>query len=306
MNTYRLFGLRLDSDLEFPELPAASPHGEAAVVSLALTSVRPPRADPGDEVAGSGFFRLADGAAWFDWPDVAAVRIADGCSIELQPDDRVDPAGLRAAILGPVFSILLVQRGLYPFHASSVVINDVAVAFAAESGGGKTTLALALKERGHAFLSDDVTAIDCDADPILAWPAYPQLKLTPKVIAHRGDDQDQMPFANPLKDKHVHRLGDGIRAASVPLDRVYLLEAPAEGSEDSIEVSGPLDSSEAFFETMRNGHRQPLLEQVVGPAELMRRCSAIAGRIPFYRLRRGRSLDRLDEFVRVIEEHAKA
>ena len=45
------------------------------------------------------------------WRDVALVRVADGKTIEVQPDSGVDLVALRAALLGPAFTVLLLQRG---------------------------------------------------------------------------------------------------------------------------------------------------------------------------------------------------
>ena len=68
-------------------------------------------------------------------------------------------------------------------------------------------------------------------------------------------------------------------------------------------MRGPLPVQEAFFEALRHGHRGSLLRRTVGQEELMRRCSRIAGSVPFYRLSRPRGLVRLDELVRRVEEH---
>lgn len=47
--------------------------------------------------------------------------------------------------------------GQLQLHASTVVINDRAVAITGPSGSGKSTLALALISRGATLLADDIT-----------------------------------------------------------------------------------------------------------------------------------------------------
>jgi len=309
LKTYRLFGLRLESSIEFPELPA-DPSDESADVRLSVVAPGATADRTEDEWAaviarlrgdrvGDDWFGVEGEVAWFDWPGVARVRIADGETIEVDPCEGVDRAGLRTAILGPVFSVLLTQRGLYPLHASGVVVNGEAIAFSAASGSGKSTLALTMHDRGHAFLSDDVVAVDVDALPIRIAPAFPQVKMMPDLIEHRGDDERAMPFVSPVDDKRARATTALGSIEPLPLARVYLIE---DGEPDLI---GPLSIKEAFFAALGNGHRPILQQRAVGPDEVMRRASVLAEQVPFFRLRRLRGLDRLDERARRIEAHAE-
>ncbi len=295
MRTYALFGLTLASELSFPELAR---RGEtAADVLLAKKSLESPRPSDGRP----NWFAASGDVAWFDWSGVAVVRVERGRIIEVDPHDGVDPAGLRSAILGPVFTVLLAQRGLLPLHASAVVIDDKAVAFAARSGAGKSTLALSLLERGHEFLADDVAAFDFAGESIQVLPAFPQLKLEPELLERRGERWKDLPPANPVDGKRLRRVPGSMRRNGVTLDRIYVLEDGEEGA-----VQGPFSKRDAFLQAMRHGHRAPLLERVLGVPELMRRCSALAEAVPFYRLTRPRALERLGDIVQRIEDHARA
>ncbi len=296
MRTYALFGLTLSSELSFPELAR---QGEAAAdVLLAKKSLEPPR--PSD-FARPNWFAAVGEVAWFDWSGVAAVRIERGQIIEVDPQDGVDPAGLRSAILGPVFTVLLAQRGMLPLHASAVAIEGKALAFAGGSGAGKSTLALSLLERGHEFLADDVAALDLTGESIAVLPGFPQLKLEPELLEHRGERWEDLPSANPVDGKRLRRVPGLMRRSGVKLDRIYVLEDGEEGI-----VHGPLLKRDAFLQAMRHGHRAALLERVLGVPELMRRCSALAEAVPFYRVTRPRVLERLGSLVQRIEEHARA
>lgn len=296
VTTYRVFGLALESELEFTELPEV-PSGTEPALRLRLRSLPDPR--PADEGEGEHWFGSHDGASWFDWRGVARVRIDSGNAIDLDPVEGVDAKGLRSAILGPVFTVVLLQRGLYPLHAGSVVIDGRAVAFAAASGSGKSTLALALAERGHGFLSDDVTAISfCDENGVLAWPAFPQLKLLPDLIDHRGEEAEAMPLVNPVETKRAHALETGCAPGAAPLTRVFLL------GEGPLGVGEPLERGAAFAEAVRHGHRAGLHARVVGEPERMARCAALASRVPFQPLTRPNDLGGLDALVRLVEREA--
>lgn len=294
MAIYGLYGLRLESVLAFPQLPARE--GSADVV-LTVERLRSPRPAAWTR---PNWFHVTGEEIWFDWEGVALVRIVSGGSIQVDPCDGVDQAGLRSALLGPVFTVLLAQRGLYPLHASAVAIGERAVAFAAESGNGKSTLALALQRGGHEFLADDVAALDVDAEPVRIHPGFPQLKLEPGLLEHLGEPWEALPRVNPIDEKRARPLSGAFRHASLPLERVYLLE------EGPAEITGPLSTHEVFFLAQRHGHRAELLERVVGPCALMDRCSRLATRVPFFRLVRPSSLERLDELVGRVEEHVRS
>lgn len=69
-------------------------------------------------------------------------------------------------LCGQILPLAAVLRGLEVFHTSAVVLRGgAAVAFMADSGVGKTSLALRLVERGSCeLLTDDVLAVSA-ADP---------------------------------------------------------------------------------------------------------------------------------------------
>ena len=58
--------------------------------------------------------------------------------------------------------------GQLQLHASTVVLNNVAIAFTGPSGSGKTGHALALVARGAVLLADDITWIVPTSDGMIA------------------------------------------------------------------------------------------------------------------------------------------
>jgi hypothetical protein len=77
-------------------------------------------------------------------------------------------------------------------HAGTVGIGGVGALLIAPSGGGKSTTALAVARRGHAFLGDDVAAVRVDAREVLPFPRAAGLRdgplarsLEPQVRACR-------------------------------------------------------------------------------------------------------------------------
>lgn len=291
----RAFGLCLHSSLPFHGLPAAD--GQADVL-LVVTRLVPPPLAPGTESDSlEGRFSVQDGEAWFVWPSYATVRVRGGERIEVDPVPGVDPHQLQAGLLGPVFSVLLLQRGLLPLHAAALEIEGRAVAFAATSGGGKSTLAATLGARGHAFLSDDVTAVELEGEQPRIRASYPLMKLTPRSQQRLGRAGEDAPLVNPDEDKRAFDVRVALPEGSRAFDRLYVIE---DGERVAIE---PIARGDALFLLLRHSHRSALLHHAAGAAEMMRRCARVAERVPLYRLRRPFDLARLDELALAIERH---
>lgn len=172
---YRAFGLRIDSDIPFPEL------GETIGPDAAdLTIMR--RLDDGaiartDNEGRKGLY-AREGIVEFRVPQVAAFRITDGRRIEVYAESGADEDKIRLYVLGTCMGALLLQRRILPLHGSVVTRDGRAHAIVGISGAGKSTLSAALLERGFRLVTDDVAAIVFDERGTpLVMPAYPQQKL---------------------------------------------------------------------------------------------------------------------------------
>ena len=154
-----------------------------------------------------------------------AFRYGDGTAIDVEHDAR--PATIRAVIApgqtledlcaylyGPVLGFLLRARGRLALHASSVRIDDGVVLIAGASGAGKSTTAAALAARGHAPISDDLTALALDDGSVGAWPAFDHLRLWAEGARVVLGEDDSLEQITPTWDKRrfpldAHALADG-------------------------------------------------------------------------------------------------
>ena len=160
LEIYSLHGLCLHSELRFPELAAAE--GEPQVtLRVSPVGVQRPKG-----VSGESWFLGTPDDTTIAWRNFGALRVRGGEEIRIDPSPGVDPRWLRSVLLGQAFTLILSQRGLFPLHAGAVVLGDRAVALAGEAGAGKSTLCAALVERGHPFLSDDVTGKNEEPVPL--------------------------------------------------------------------------------------------------------------------------------------------
>ncbi len=76
----------------------------------------------------------------------------------------------------------LEMRGNLALHASAVTIGKGAIAFLGNSGKGKSTLAASFLQSGASLLTDDVLFIRQMNKKWMAFPGYPQMRLTTHAI----------------------------------------------------------------------------------------------------------------------------
>ena len=79
-----------------------------------------------------------------EYPGAATFLIRGGREIVIDAAPGVEQRLIRLFLLGPALALLLHQRRFLVLHASAVMIDGAAVAFVAEKGMGKSTLAAAL------------------------------------------------------------------------------------------------------------------------------------------------------------------
>lgn len=94
---------------------------------------------------------------------------------------QLPPAGLdtdyELFLWGTVFGTVAWLNGLVPLHASAVDVGGRVVAFTADSGGGKSTLAAALASLGLPHVCDDTLVVALQQAGVVALPDGKRLKL---------------------------------------------------------------------------------------------------------------------------------
>jgi hypothetical protein len=196
-------------------------------------------------------------------------------SISLHRDPR-SPADLTPLLLeGSVMAHALAADGRACLHASAVEVDGRAIAFAAPSGRGKSTLAGLLCLGGAKVISDDLLRCELAGDGIACFRGSNRVRLRPQaatIAAGLGE-----PAAT----------ADGRLAASAPatdLDRVPLatVVVPAPSREVARLAVSRLrgrDAAGALLRSMRLiGWRDPALAGLN-----LDLCEAVASRAPVLR-----------------------
>jgi hypothetical protein len=287
---YRAYGLGIASELPLPALAPGAP-GDARDVTVTRGSVE----DPGPE----RWSRLSDGEALLRYDRVGRISVTGGDRIVVDLVDDPDPGTLNGVVCGAALAIALTQRGLHSLHAGAVEIGDVAIAFAGNSGEGKSTLTAALRARGHRLVSDDVVVVDDGGDVPLVLPGFPQVKLWPDAALAVGLDADALPRIEDGHDKRAHRLAEGLVDHPLRLARVYILDRG-----DAV-CSTSLTGGEAVIALLGVSYAG-LGRAGWAEAADFERTAALARAVDVRRLERPWSLDALSVVVDHVERDALA
>jgi hypothetical protein len=178
IQAYRLTGLKIESDLELPDLsPWKGPASSAPDVAFRLGKVpaglrSPDRVEAIFQTRGRDEYLLT-------LEGTGRILIGHGREITLDLESGADLTNTKALLTGSMQAVLWHQRGLLPLHANAVVVDGRAVVLAGRPAIGKSALAATLCSDGYASLADDVCVIDAgaEAEPARVLPGIAVFRL---------------------------------------------------------------------------------------------------------------------------------
>jgi hypothetical protein len=296
MNCYQVFGGVLRSELEFPELDAAT-RTDVDWTLFVTTSpapdvpVGPPlgedKVDQGvmvrSYVTPTGFRLVYDDTGVFDVS-------AGGREIRWHRPAAADLEAGRLDVLGRVLALALHAEGWLSLHGSAVALAEGAVAFLAPKGNGKSTLAFALMRAGAALMTDDTVVIDSGSPPTVR-PGVQSVRLfrdsadwlsAPAPIAGTSD----------IKATFGQLSDDARRLTRAPLAALYLLESVPAGTIAEPLARERLEGPAAVLGLLGQTKIGALLGGAEAPT-VFASVVALAERSPIYKLRVARDYDRL-------------
>jgi hypothetical protein len=253
-------------------------------------------------------WQAAPGRFLLHVPEVARYLVENGRQVTVDPGPDADMAQVQRFMHMTPLAALLYQRGLLAFHAAAAVPPDGeesgAILIAGDSAAGKSTLLVALQQRGWQILADDLAAVDENElgrpvvrptfQEVMLWEdAAEKLKLPPldygqSVIIHEGG---RRVYALP------DRIAEG-RTGGQPLKCIVRL-AVHTGDEIEMERVAGAKAFRSIGTLIYNSHiADALLERTV----YMLRAASIAQSIPIYRLRRPRGQWSVEELLRKVED----
>jgi hypothetical protein len=292
---YEAYGLTIRSEIALPELPTVTKSPAEGDILIRWARLPAPPAFP-DDTKRYRYVEPRPETAYFAWEKLGVFLVRDGQEILVDPCRNASHEEIRLPLLGILLGTLLHQRGLFTLHASAVAVGNGAVAFIGPKGAGKSTTAAALLRRGHGLVTDDVLALDVGQEEgVLAYPAFPQVKLWPASADELGYDAHSLPRLSSEVDKRFLRSVKFVRQGTMPLTHIFLLH---DGGDL---VAERIRGNSAFATLMAESYAPRFLGSTASTPALFETCRRVANRVPIYRLQRPKDFSALPKVAHYLE-----
>ena len=297
--SYCVYGVRLKSVMPLPG-PETTSSGQAAIELLSGSAslfswVRREAGICPEEKEWFSHAGLSDGSDYLRWSGLFEFLVSgDGYRINCRGLKGASPESFQTYLLGQVLSFALLKQGIEPLHATSVVLDEEAVAFLGDCGYGKSSLGAAFLQVGYPLLTDDLLVLKEKGDRFVAYPGPPRIKLFPEIARSMLGDRVN---GTPMNSHTPKLLIPLVRNETVPpkytfpLKAIYILRPPARSHNSRIMIR-PLPPRNAFVALIRNTFNAVVIDQ-----ERLKRqfalASQLAVRVPIKSLSYPRALQYL-------------
>ncbi|MCU0809314.1 MAG: hypothetical protein MUC53_15880 [Candidatus Contendobacter sp.] len=248
-------------------------------------------------------FHRTNGGYLLRFPELADFQVsADGLQVTGFPAPEVSEATSQHLYLNQVLPLVLSKLGKLVFHASAVEVAEGAVAFVAESGRGKSTLAASFAVNGFRFLTDDGLVLEPTADGYEVLPSHPSIRLWADSEAALIQPGTETAPAVSYTAKARFLAGEGVRFCDQPrpLRRVYFL---GDGSAETVTFER-LRPAEALVEWVKHSFLLDI-EERPRLASHFDQVARLADLPLHYRLDYPRRFEDLVRIREAIVEHAR-
>jgi hypothetical protein len=284
---YRVFGLTLSSEIELPELRPSHPDTQP---DFTVRWGHVPRVATTKDPYG---LSVTETGAPVSVTSVARFHVSGGSDIRVDPDPAADEVTIRLFLMGTAMGALFCQRRMFPLHANAIVFDGQAVAFAGPSRAGKSTLAAAFLDRGHAVLSDDICVINSSIDGVfVAQPGIPRVRLWSDAVERSGRDALTLTRVRSGMDKYVVPTRAAQPERALPLEAIFVL-----GSNGTEVRARALHGFSAIEALAANTYRASFLPMIGDPSVHFETCLKLAQHVPILELQRPWDSDRIGEMA---------
>jgi hypothetical protein len=303
MNHYLVYGLRVQTNIDFPQLLPDKDGGEDCDILIEVEeSSENYQKTEGPLQEGIDFGNTGCGL-WFK-------NQAGHFTIETKGDKSymkcvkyadVHISIVRSFFLGNCIAILLTQRHKIVLHGSTLVMGNETFLICGDSGSGKSTLSMSMLDKGAELMADDISVIDVDpkTGKCLAYPGFPEQKLCRDAAVAEGLDLDSLRYVNEDRDKFSVDRNDIFVTEPREVTKLFALHKIRKENADENSFNGGFRAEEITGGQKVNAITDRFfLEQLYGnmmglaPADMLK-CVVLAGQIRIFDMTRVDGVDSL-------------
>lgn len=168
MYRYLVFGLKVASEIE---LNCYAHKFDKSDVTITF----------GNEIEtyvdSASFIKVSKKKIVLNFVDLGIFEVLDGNQIIIHLIKKADYNGVRLFLLSQVFACLLILRGTFPLHGSTISKDNIGLTILGSSGSGKSTLSTALMQKGWKMVTDDIISIHYENNRAHIVPSFPFQKI---------------------------------------------------------------------------------------------------------------------------------
>ena len=185
MYTYWAYGLKVGSQIPFPEL---FPIADDGPMDLEIAMGDIPHIEKTEGGFHSSDYDITPDTYRITVRDIASYHVAQGKRIIISADPNADQDSIRLFCLSNAFAAALHQMRTIPLHCSAILDKGELVLIFGASGAGKSTTMASLLQKGYKVFSDDVCVpvFDAASNEICLFSSYPMMKLWNETLDLTG------------------------------------------------------------------------------------------------------------------------
>jgi len=298
--SYTIFGLKIKSEIECPELLPLNGVAEEDVV-IRFDKVPAKLKKPSYQGA---IYQTAPSEFLLDLKPIARYYAVAGNMITIDKYANATNNDIRVFLLGTIFGALLHQRQMLPLHGSAIEIEPgKAAIFAGYSGAGKSTLAAKFSKNGYKVLADDIAVIKLGHDERLwVYPSFPQIKLWEDSLVQIGESiEDKTRIRNKI-NKYGMKILSTFSSHHAELKKLYFIK---HHKEEKLEII-PLKGSEKIYELLNNTFRKNFVKGLGTEKEHFILMNKVAEKVDLKLVMRPFSSFQLNDLFKFIEQDLKS
>ena len=302
MYYYKVYGLTLSSDYEFPQFVSIDkPEGETDI------AIEHGMSDEIMNMVKDGYWSSdRPHNKWFR-NQVGIFWIHDDRKINfLEYDGTIDEAA--QYLPGMCLSILLWFRKMITIHGACLRYKDKTIIIAGNSGSGKSTLSTELIKKGAMLIADDMTGIAAEDGTFYAYPAFPAQKLCMDQVEKNSIDTDGLRQISYDHNKYEIPRMDIFFNQKSKVDYLFRVERYKEKEDDKDAESFELKTMKVDGADKLKAVTDSLFVKFLfneffrcEPDDLMR-CIGFSNGIEIRRVIRNRKYDTLARIINYIDE----